>query len=714
MSTVLALHAPVLEKAMYRLLAYILALLALTACANRSPLLRPDDGQLPALPEGVGGNLPVPPIAGAHRGSALIDVWIPGQDYYAKADTATPGAGGMQLASDAGELSWAIYQLPGISAEFAPDELATEISGLSGEYWLALADYAHQRWAFYQAPLSGNAEFSIFNWQNYQSPGGSFYFAVCLQDSSMLLIRSRISVQDTRPLPAPQNLAATPADFAADLSWDSYADPRASELRIYQASDVALSDAQLTDTAAPTATAQQINGLTAGTEYFFALKAWNAVDGVESAYSNVVSCTPTGGGSTALKLARAIWPRLGNREDGRGCTDLIGPEDLASVESVSLGIGTPSDLNRTSPVIGPDGKVYALSRRGELQCFTADLASSDWSFKAADHGDVGISYVCPPHAPCIDDSGNVYFVALPDKDESKRTGYLFCVNSSGGYEWKFSLGDLADDNDRPYPSLNISPDEFILAAGNSNTMLYAVKADGSELWHHDFLPSIEFYADPQVSSAGHVELPVWFSGIGIDPRTHWVSLEPADGTTVQDFRDFGGPQNLYSGLALAGGFYCYPENNTLLLIDSATGDAVSSMLLDEYAHASCARSGDSRHIFQLVPPNEMPPSWAHLTVARISAADPPQLGEVLNLILNTARLYCKPAVDGGDNVFFGDKGGTFYRVHFDAARPISSEITHQRALDTGTTYHFNSAALGDGVAYIVSEQNQLYRVGIPR
>jgi len=700
---------------MLRLLFALLLASLLAGCSSRSAAPDITPRSLPPLPETAELSGPHPPDRPLRTGATPAEVILPGQSPFDASPDAQPQADGLLIAPAGGQLGWAIYELTDVSAQYYPTTLRTEVSGLTGEYWLALADYSQQRWQFILLPQTGNLDMPLFNWQDYVSPGGSFFFVVCLSGSTMEFNRGIVTVEEAPSLPAPTGLAALPASSTASLTWDPYPDARASEIRVYQSENSDMAAATLAVTVPATGTYAEVTDLVYGTEYFFALKAFSSSESVESAYGGIVSCSPYPGPPAEVYMAEGTWPRLGNREDGRGNTELLGPAALDTVVSASLSDDATRGANRTSPIIGEDGSVYALSRDGKLHCFTADLASERWTFDAADHGDADVTYVCPPHAPCIDYLGAVYFVAVPLADELTRTGYLFCVRRNGSFGWKFSLSDLADDNAKPYPSLNFTANGALLAAGASNRILYAVDRLGGEAWNHDFNPSIEFYADPVWGSNNDVELPVWFSGIGMDMLTHWVSLSSSTGELYNQYQDFGGPANLYGGLSLPVGFFIYPETSNLKFLDAGNGTLLASAPLGEIATSSPACTTDYEHVFQLVPPNEMPPSYAHLKAFTHSHEfEPGELTEVLNLQLETARLFCKPAVDGDDNLYFADVRGRVFRVHFDARTPRNSSITHSRKLGDTDTYYFNSVALGNGVAYVVTEQNLLYRIGAPR
>jgi hypothetical protein len=688
------------------MMSLILCLCLLAAgCSPLSPQPGPDTYRLPPLPAGSG-----------RSPSAQQQVSLTGQQYHSM-QGASQDDPGVLLTAPASGLSWAIYELPGVGPQYIPQQVATTVRDVQGEYWLAIADYSRGVWELAPAPFTDSALLPLDNWEDHCSgglSGGSLFCAVLASGGRVTVDAVVFTLDNTLPLPAPTGLTGAPGPQQAELSWDAYGDPRASELRMYQSADSGMAGAILADTLPAAATATTITSLTAGATYYFALTAYDSSDALESLYSTIVPVVPTNGADTTITLAGGGWPRFGGRADGGGCTDQLGPPNLNLINWISLS-DPPGTVNRCSPIVGPDGKVYALGRDARLVRYPANISFPDWTFHAADHGDSGISYVCPPQAPLLDDEGNCYFSAVPDKAETTRTGYVFCVAADGSFKWKFNLGDMVDDNDLPYPSLNVSwASGVLLAAGSNNRILYAIDGTGAEAWKHDFNPSIEFYADCAIDSGGDALLPVWFSGIGMDQLTRWVRLDGSSGAQSADYTDFGAAQNFYGGVAWSGARFIYGEKDALVMLDSTGGSFLASAPLAGNVHAPAARTSAASHVFLLVPPNGGPPACAGLGAFQPSAdPDPPALAEVWSGVLGSGDVYCKPAVDGGNNLFFGDSSGQFYRVHFDAVTPLNSSITHHKMLGGSSSYHFNSPALGNGCAYVVSEQGNLYCVGNP-
>jgi len=97
--------------------------------------------------------------------------------------------------------------------------------------------------------------------------------------------------------------AVVPTTGTASLAWDSSPSSGVTGYRVYMGT---ASGNYTSNVAAGNATTTTLSGLTSGTTYFFAVKAYNA-SGVESAFSNEISFTPgsTSPGSVTIQLSVA-------------------------------------------------------------------------------------------------------------------------------------------------------------------------------------------------------------------------------------------------------------------------------------------------------------------------------------------------------------------------------------------------------------------------
>ncbi len=729
---------------------------------------------------------------------------IPAEAFSYKSDNAELSDSTMYLNGNGGQLAWAVYGITGLASNYRPLKLGLFVVEDAHPYFVALSNYSHDTWEIRPETFTGDSEIDFdTGWSKYQQ-GGNMYFAVLAYNGQVHFERAEIRLSDTRPLPAPTGLAASPLSTAADLNWDSYPDSRAEELRVYQSTDSGMAGATVVAKTGPGVISKQISELTNGTTYYFALTAYMYADAVESPYSNIAEVTPDEGGplpaptgltaeaqdravkldwdhygdsraselfiylalnadmtgateaaivdvdavtetihgltndqryyfamkahSTSLNEFSAysnivaaipqatsgyplsgIWPRLGNREDNRGVTTFIGPSSLDTWNSVDLAPGRETVQNRTSPVIDNDGNVYALSADGVLSSYSADFSVRNWVFEAADHGTEGADYVCPPHSPVIDAGGNVYFIAAP-ASTSVGTPYLFSVNSSGGFNWRFDMGIVSDDLSTPYPTPNITGDGLIIAVIKEKHVIVGIDA-GEESWVYE-LGDAECHADPALSR-GRVEMPIYDGGIGIpESRLHWLSLNATSGEFVVAYRSFGTPANYFGGLPLSNAYFAYPELESMVLLDSSAGTLIDSDPTHLDLSASPARSLDSAYIFQPHPPFGFA-GTSYLYGFKVSPNEPPSLSEHFSLQLGHATISGKPAVDSDDKIYLADAQGDLYIIGFDPDQPVADgnpTIMDQQGLNPDDTYWFNSFALGNGVAYVVTEQNLLYRI----
>jgi outer membrane protein assembly factor BamB len=693
-------------EAAVRWIALVILLLAIAGCGSGDGLPVGEPHGLPPLPL----TSTAPDLMPVRAAAMELNLSIPGASFVPglKSADATVVETSLLLAADGNDLAWAVYEIPGLAADFRPLEIEFEVLEQDRQYFLALANYNERRWEVLPEPYEGNDAIGFTGgWPRYLSPADSVYFAVLVFGPQLTYQRARVTIDDTRPLPAPRGLAAEPLSGAAELTWQLYTDFRADELRIWQADNEGMIDAVQAGAAGPAVTTRTIEGLTNGHTYYFALTAYISLDGLESPLGNVASCTPTGG--TGGGPLTGIWPRLGNREDSRGVGELIGPYDFENWDSDNVADGRETVRNRTSPVIDSDGRVYALAADGVLVCYSADLETRHWKFAASEHGTPGASYVCPPHSPCIDSAGNVYFVAAP-VSTSAGTPYLFCVTKRGERGWRFDMGTVSDDISVAYPTPNITADGTVIAVIKENHVIIGIK-DGTEDWIYE-LGEAECHADPALSG-DMLELPIWDRGIGIpESRLHWLRIDATSGDFAADYRDMGALENLYGGLPLHGSYHVYPERENLTLLDATTGTRIESEPLPLSLTASPARSEDSRWLFQPHPPFGFA-GTAYLHVVSVSNSEPPTLTDEYSLQLGQASITGKPAVDGEGKIYLADSMGKLYIIEFDQSVPPGPDnpnIMDEQALGRSDTYFFNSVAIGDGAIYVVTEQNVLYRV----
>jgi len=658
---------------------------------------------LPGLPGGAAkGGAPAAP----RRAAVQSQLVVLGKDTYDCDPNTVVNGTTLEFDAGAGGLEWAIYELPGIGADYYPVELTCSAQAGSGSYWVALANYDAGRWDIQPNPVSGDAAIPIADYTPLVSGGDSIFVAVLVSESTLTYVQTAATMEDARAMPAPTGLAAAPRSVSVLLTWDAYPDGRATELRVHQGEAPDLSDAMQVDTLAPDETTYRVDGLTPGKTYYFGVQAYWGAGDLLSAFSNIAGATPTG----AFSLG-GIWGRLGGRADSGGFTILLGPTSFDKFNSEDVSALPAAGYNRTSPVVDNRGNVFALTRDAKLVSFTRGLSAKRFTYDANDVLP-GRGYLAASTSPVLDASGNVYFVALPPETSSGIDGYLVSLTNTGDVLWPpISLGECKDTSDRPYPAPNFTDGGLLLVAGENNSALLTFDEYGGPAWTCSFAPSRVVYADPALNGIDEIQVPIWFNGIGIDPCDHWVSIDGTSGGETEHYRDLGRPENLLGGLPLPFDLHVYPENDKLILLDPATGDYLTDVAFDTSLDASPARNETGDWILQPESMDIDTLAPAQLWGVRLDLSDPPKLSKIWNLTLQRVMLSSKPAVDGAGAIFFADTSGMLYRAAFDPEEPLgprNPEITDSQRLDSRDTYGWNSFALDSGYAYIVTQQGTLY------
>ncbi|MBN2083251.1 hypothetical protein JW859_13715 [bacterium] len=665
---------------------------------------------LPAATDNSNADSPVFTVLRDASGTVIqrAEYW----QYYDKAASAEELDSSINLDGSEGGFSWVIYQFSDLGSNYVPQELDIFVFESTPPYYVALSNYTEDGcWEFLPTAVAGDRSIEFgTDWNKYVS-GTDMYLAILVHDTKVRFEYANLEIDDTRPLPAPTGLAVDSVGAGSvSLSWELYPDARATELRIYQAEDVAMAGAVEAVKAGPTSTVQSVSSLEGGVPYYFALTAYSSDDGIESPYSNIVMATPESGTVTL----DGIWPRLGNREDNRGVTDLVGPANFDNHTDVSLTSNITAVENRTSPVIGLNGNVYALSSDGILNCYSADLGTLHWDFDAKDHGSAGADYMCPPHSPILDSAGNAYYIAAPVSPSAGKP-YLFCVDSDGEMAWRFDMEAVGDDDETLYATPNITEDGTVIAVINHEKDIVGI-VDGEEDWRFELETELTYdiycQGDPALSG-NMLDVPLTDSRMGIPEmkRYQWARINVSTGALVAQYMIARTATNRYAGLPLTSDYYLWPQQDDLVLLDANTGIVVDSDALNLALTASPSRSLDGSWVFQPHPPFGVA-GKAYLFGFEVTYSDPPSVTEKFGLQLGASSIYSKPAIDGEGKIYLTDTGRTLYVIGFDQDAPIDAE--NPKILDTamimyGDQYKFNSFAIGDGCVYVVTESNMLYR-----
>ncbi len=702
--------------------ALLLALLAGACAPDSGSSIEKDAGRAAGLP-GLPGlaQLDAAQPQGPRQTKLAETSSIPSGDFADASLGINNNPPDLTINASLGRIGYALYQAGPFDSNFSLTSLKLFVSELEDHYFLYLGNWEAQRWE-----ASGGAHTSDYlhsfgdTAPRYLSPAGYLYFAVVSDGGRVVYNHAELTVENRTPLPAPGGLSALASDAQVALSWDAYPDPRADSIDVYFATQIDLSDAQLSQSLDRTATSWSVEGLSNGTLYYFALRARNA-DG-SSPFSASASAIPSSGLPVEFKLAGGLWPRLGGSADGSGTSAVrSGPANLEGFNSVALSAESSGE-NRTSPVIDALGNVYALSRDGRLLSYTSDLQTLRYSFDTNAYAPEGKSFVCPPQAPCLDSAGNAYFV-VGLTGSTVLDGYLFGVTPSGGLKFQHNLGAVRDDNSRPYSSPNIGPGGVLVTAADGLAHPLALNQDGSEAWKNTSLnASMRFSADAAFNPANaSFNWPCTYEGFSIGLVQHCISLQQTDGEELpdSDYRDLGTPLNLAGGCVLRDGLFIYPENGQLLLINSTTGLREDTYLLGGIPLVAPSRVAQSDYIVQPVPTDGSESDQSELRGVRLDTdgVSPEISGPFWILPLGNGDVHSRAAVDKDGRIYIADTDGRIWLARFDYTQPPADGsnpvIEDMREPDGENTFYFSSFALGQESIYIVSQQDRLIQIYNP-
>ncbi len=526
------------------------------------------------------------------------------------------------------------------------------------------------------------------------------------------------SCQPTEPvvetfLP-PTNLTASPGPGSASLSWDAYPDARASHIRVYSSLNSDMSSPVLEAELDAALIGYTVEGLTSGTTYYFAVKAWWESALIESEFSNIDSCIPVG---IAFELMDGIWPRYGGDMTSSGYSPQIGPADLLSAFKASLTDGSGLKC-RTSPVIGSDGRVYAVSSDAQLSCYSADLATRHWRTDAnIALSDVPGAFLLAvfAQAPILDNLGNIYFVATEDNDSLSGNGWALSFDKDGNYRWKVDLGTLPLDQDIPVANMNISPDGALLCYVDDSSALYALDRDGNLLWDNidDSNLSRHFYTDIAMNGSGQIGQPTFLTDIWIDPRPHWLSFSSVDGSKLQQHDALGGSSHIFGGIFMPNGYFYYPSGAAMLGLDPSDGSQIDSNTLLVNAVGAPARDGAGSYMFFAEDQGGGFSGFASFHCVSFTDDAVPQMQTEYGVSLGLVTASGKPAIDSQYTAYFADGDGIFHRIGWDPSLPIGEGNPVHTSTDLGVGIVYSSVALGDNVAYVIGQNNTLFLIGGP-
>ncbi|MCC7478402.1 PKD domain-containing protein [bacterium] len=217
------------------LTAFVLALLALTACTNSEGPLALAPGSPNAAPASAPDLRALPSLPAGRHSSGLLENSLDGNQTFSRSASTLEAPPLLQISSGAGELSWAIWELP------ATDELRYLDIAMTvppGEQaWLTLADYSTNRWQL-EGPVVSGRVLSL-DPLKHSSPGGQLYAAVLVSNGSSVsvgklsLLAFHSNAAPSAALTADLTNAQAPVSIDFDASGSTDSDPGDSIVRYY-------------------------------------------------------------------------------------------------------------------------------------------------------------------------------------------------------------------------------------------------------------------------------------------------------------------------------------------------------------------------------------------------------------------------------------------------------------------------------------------------
>ncbi len=173
---------------------------------------KPDLRGLPALPSG-------------RRSSGLLETSVNGDETFSRSASTLEAPPLLQISSAAGQLGWAIWELPATDELRYLDIAMTVPPGQQA--WLALADYSTGRWQLEGPVVSGRV--LTLDPSKHSSPGGQLYAAVLAYDGASVSV-GKLSLLAFHSNTAPSadlqaDLTSGQAPVFIDLSASASSDP---------------------------------------------------------------------------------------------------------------------------------------------------------------------------------------------------------------------------------------------------------------------------------------------------------------------------------------------------------------------------------------------------------------------------------------------------------------------------------------------------------
>ncbi len=188
--------------------------------------------------------------------------------------------------------------------------------------------------------------------------------------------------------------------------------------------------------------------------------------------------------AATAQLANSPWPMFQGGVKHTGRSTLLGPRKPMLLWTCSMPAGTQS-----SPVLGPDGTIYAGCVNGYLYAISPEGAIK-WGYKTTTaSGGIG-------GAPAVDINGTVYVGAYD--------GGIYAINPDGTRKWRYPTGYVLTT-----PG-TIGPDGTIYF-GAHDGYTYALNPDGTRKWKCN--TGIVFVGGPAIADDGTIYVGTASNGV---------------------------------------------------------------------------------------------------------------------------------------------------------------------------------------------------------
>ncbi len=176
--------------------------------------------------------------------------------------------------------------------------------------------------------------------------GKAYFYRIAAKDAAggSSALSNEVSSTPLNPVPAPENLTATPGDAFITLSIDPYSGGKNPIFRIYWATTAGVtssSDTVVDPTGKGISFPHTVTGLTNGTAYFYRASAIDSSTGKESDLSNEAGATPSD--TIPIGVPQGVTATKGNAQVTLSWKAVVGASTYNIYWATDSGVTTSSD-----------------------------------------------------------------------------------------------------------------------------------------------------------------------------------------------------------------------------------------------------------------------------------------------------------------------------------------------------------------------------------